>query len=182
MGQDKVPNNSCQALLGIILSIQGKIIQHGTGCFTLRIGVPKTFPYAKRWERGETYFWKSYGNYCGWEARTGTETSYLGFYTKSTTHYKAGEFTQTVGRMSFGIPSVVGVDVSNDLFGDKGDRFRTSHVRINLGIVRVGNALFTGDPGLRDRNRQEIDGYETYVKGPLAKTLINIETGYCIWV
>ena len=69
--------------------------QKGLG-YDVSIGVPKTFPYAKRWERGDTYFWKSYGNYCGWEARTGTETSYLGIYTKSTTHYKAGEFTQTV--------------------------------------------------------------------------------------
>ena len=62
---------------------------------------------------------------------------------------------------------MAGVDVSNDLFGDKGDRFRTSHVRINLGIARVGNTLFTGDPGLRDRNvKKDIKGHPTYAEGP----------------
>lgn len=78
----------------------------------------------------------------------------MGVYTQSTTHYTAGEFTQTVGRKSIGIPSFLGVDVANDLWGDGGDRYRTSHIRINAGFLRIGQALFTGDPGL--------DNHETY--------------------
>jgi RHS repeat-associated protein len=139
--------------------------QRGIG-YDASVGIPKALPYAKRWERGDTYYWKNFGNYKGWENRTGTEESYFGLYTKSTTYFKSGEFTQTVGRKSFGIPSFLGVDVSNDLFGDEGDRFRTSHVRISFGPLRIGNTLFTGDPGLNDRNVSEINGYPTYVKGP----------------
>lgn len=140
--------------------------QRGIG-YDISLGIPKALPYAKRWEYGSTYFWKNYGNYKGWEHRKGTETSYImGMYTESKIKYTAGEFSQTVGRKSVGIPSFLGVDVSNDLWGDGGDRFRTSHVRINLGIFRVGNTLFTGDPGLDDRNVKNINGHPTYVKGP----------------
>lgn len=73
-----------------------------------------------------------------------------------------------MGRISLGIPSFLGLDVSNDLWGDGGDRFRTSHVRLNFGPLRMGQALFTGDPGLEkeDRRTEDINGKRTYVRNP----------------
>ena len=137
--------------------------------FDVSVGIPKLAPIAGRLEYGKSYFWKNYGNYQGWETRKGWEASaFSGLATYSRTKFEAGEFSQTVGRISLGIPSFLGLDVSNDLFGDGGDRFRTSHVRLNAGPLRVGQALFTGDPGLKkeDRDKEVINGKETYIKSP----------------
>ena len=120
--------------------------QRGIG-FNISIGLPKILPYAKRWEWGSSHYWKNYGNYRGYEHRKGSEQSVLGFYHWGKTHYESGEFTQTVGNKNFGMPSIAGVDISNDLWGDQGDRFRTSYQRINFGPIRIENAIFTGDPG-----------------------------------
>ena len=120
--------------------------QRGIG-FDISYGIPKSLPYAKRWGQGSSYYWKNYGGYRGYEHRKGSEQSVLGFYHWGKTHYESGEFTQTVGNKSFGTPSIAGIDISNDLWGDQGDRYRTSYQRINLGAIRLENAIFTGDPG-----------------------------------
>lgn len=121
--------------------------QQGIG-FNVSFGIPKLLPYSIRWEQGSSYYWKSYGDYRGYEHRKGSEQSILGLYHWGKTHYEAGEFTQTVGKRSVGIPSILGVDVSNDLWGDGGDRFRTSHQRINFFPFYIGGSVFTGDPGM----------------------------------
>lgn len=55
------------------------------------------------------------------------------------------------------------------MFGDGGDRFRTSHVRFNLFPFRIGNKMVTGDPGpdgKSDIRNLGGDKNGTYVKGP----------------
>ena len=143
---------------------------HQTGIgYDAGIGVPKTIPVAPWKEYGQTYFWKNYGDYRGWETRIGTETTYLGLYTSGETKYKAGEFSQTVGYKKIGIPGNMGIDIYNDLWGDGGDRFRTSRVRLNMGLINAENVLFTGDPGLDAKDRDAIKIEEcgpklTYIK------------------
>ncbi len=144
--------------------------ERGLG-FDVGVGVPKLIPYASWKEYGATYFWKGYGDYKGWETRKGTETTYLWLYTSGETKFKSGEFSQTVGYKKIGIPGLFGVDVYNDMFGDGGDRFRTSRVRLNWGPFSVENVLFTGDPGLdhvdRETKRIEECGSNlTYITNP----------------
>ena len=144
--------------------------QQGIG-FNVSYGIPKSLPYAIQWEQGSSYYWKNYGDYRGYEHRKGSEQSILGVYHWGKTHYEAGEFTQTVGKKSFGIPSIFGADVSNDLWGDGGDRFRTSHQRINIFPFYIGGAVFTGDPGLEGKTRlvgkePKAKSGEYYIKGP----------------
>lgn len=144
--------------------------QRGIGINT-SVGIPKLVPYSKRWENGITYFWKNYGDYKGWETRKGSEQSILGVYHWGKTEYQAGEFSQTVGFKSFGIPAVLGADISNDLWGDEGDRYRTSHQRINFFGLSIGGSVFTGDPSLLSDDRRTQYEYrakskEYYVKGP----------------
>ncbi len=128
---------------------------HQTGLgYDVSVGLPKLVPFSYRYNFGDTYYWKSYGGYKGWENRRGHEYSVLGVFTREKTKYTAGEFSQTVGTYTLGIPGTLGIDVNNDLFGDKKDRWRTSHVRINLGLFRIGNKLFTGEP---DRSKGGID-------------------------
>ena len=135
--------------------------------FDISYGIPKSLPYAKRWEQGSSYYWKNYGGYRGYEHRKGSGQSVLGLYHWGKTHYESGEFTQTVGNKNIGIPSIAGADISNDLWGDQGDRYRTSYQRINLGAIRIENAIFTGDPGpygVRDKYVDETIGpYGTYI-------------------
>lgn len=83
--------------------------------------------------------------------------------------YKSGEFSQTVGYKKVGIPGLVGVDVYNDLWGDEGDRFRTSRVRLNFFGLGMENVLFTGDPGLTERYDLDIEkcgDNKTYIQKP----------------
>lgn len=137
--------------------------------FNVSYGVPKTMPYSKRWDQGSSYYWASYGGYHGYEHRKGSEQSILGAYHWGDNGYESGEFTQTVGKRYFGIPSFFGADVSNDLWGDGGDRFRTSHQRINLFPFYIGGSVFTGDPGMEDlRTEKEPNAAAglSYIKGP----------------
>jgi len=71
----------------------------------------------------------------------------------------------------FGVPGLAGVDIYNDLWGDGGDRFRTSRIRVNYGFTYVENVLFTGDPGLKEGDRHAITiekcgSQKTYIKKP----------------
>ncbi len=47
---------------------------------------------------------------------------------------------------------------------DGGDRYRTAAGRLSIGRFKIGFNLYTGDPGLKDRVVDEIDGQKTYVK------------------
>ena len=139
--------------------------------FDISYGEPKIFPYATRENYGKTYYWKHISSdYKGWETREGKETSYFWLYHEGETKYLAGKFSQTVGFRKFGIPSILGLDIYNDCWGDKGDRFRTSMVKINLGGIGFENTLFTGDPGLKGNQRyinNEIGPQGTYYYNPL---------------
>jgi len=141
--------------------------ERGIG-YDISYGWPKIIPFTERKDFGATNYKKSYGNWSGWQYRQGSETSYL-LYTSSKTEYFAGELSQVVGRKSYGIPSVIGIDISNDLWGDRGDRYRTSSQTINLGLFRIGNLLYTGDPGpsgLREIQYLGGDPHGTYVANP----------------
>ncbi len=116
--------------------------QNGIG-FDVSVGVPKSFPYAYRENWGATYFTKSYGDYQGWETRKGWEESFLGVWHEGQTVYTSGEFSQTTGFISAGIPKLAGFTSSNDLWGDKGDRYRTAHAEINALGFSIGLSLFT---------------------------------------
>ena len=120
--------------------------QNGIG-FDVSYGIPKALPFSYRESYGATYFTKTYGGYEGWETRKGVERTFGWFYHTGHTNYTSGEFTQTVGFKSFGIPHIAGFTTSNDLWGDKGDRYRTAHGEINFLGFRLGLSLFTGDPG-----------------------------------
>ena len=126
--------------------------QKGLG-FNVGVGVPKLLSPIAPWrEYGATYYWKNWGDYQGWETRQGKETTYFGIWTEGETKYKSesgdDDFSQTVGYKKLGIPGVAGIDVYNDLWGDGGDRFRTSRVRMNLFTgIYLENVLFTEDPG-----------------------------------
>jgi RHS repeat-associated protein len=115
--------------------------------------------------------WKYYGDYQGWEKRSGSEKTVGWFYTTGETKYRAGEFSQTVGYKKVGLPGSLGADVYNDLWGDRGDRFRTSRVLLNAGLFNVENILFTGDPGLKDKDRferkiEQCGPNKTYIQNP----------------
>jgi hypothetical protein len=131
--------------------------------------LPTALPFSYRENVGATYFWKNYGDYQGWETRHGVERTFGWLYHTGHTDYKAGEFTQTVGYRKIGvIPSFLGVEVTNDLWGDGGDRFRTAHQKINFLGLSIGNIVFTGDPEVYNGKDRTFDnnGRETYNKGP----------------
>jgi RHS repeat-associated protein len=131
--------------------------QNGIG-FDVSWGIPKLSPYAYRESYGATYYTKTYGGYEGWETRRGYENSILGLYHWGSTEYTSGEFSQTVGFKSIGIPNIAGFTTSNDLWGDGGDRYRTAHAEINFMGFRLGLSLFTGDPGPEKGTKTEFLG------------------------
>jgi hypothetical protein len=137
--------------------------------YDVSYGIPKISPYAKRWNNGETYYWKHISSdYKGWEKREGTEESYFGIYHKGETKYTAGKFSQTVGFRKIGIPANFGVDIYNDMWGDEGDRFETSRVRLNFNpLVSLENRLFTGESNPEfTADIEECVNNPTYIKNP----------------
>lgn len=62
--------------------------------------------------------------------------------------------------------SFSGVEVSNDLWGDEGDRFRTAHQKINILGLSIGNIVFTGDPSVNKNETFEYNYRETYKNNP----------------
>ena len=131
-----------------------------------------------RWNCGATYYSNNvYGNESGWETRTGAEFEIVPFVKISGTEYKGNGFDQTTNRITLGGP-FTNVSYENDnLFGlgkvlgkynaDNGDRWRSAAVKINAGPLNIGLNMFTGDPGLDWKKRQEntttIDGHITYI-------------------
>ena len=126
-----------------------------------------------RWHCGASYYFggNAYGNYNGWETRTGAEFRVLPSVSISGTKFKSGEFSQTTNKITIGDP-FTNVSYENDYMwnigvvlgrynADQGDRWRTAAVKINAGPFNIGTNMFTGDPGWDDDFRRE--GAESYI-------------------
>ncbi len=163
--------------------------------FDVSIGLPTSLPIAYRLNFGMTYYTNYYGTgKGGTETRLGGQwsVSYFGIVVTvegTQYNYSAGdnfnEFTRSTGTYSVGSPLILlNVKSENDenwfkyIFGinslpgipkaDGGDRFLTSRTRIDFGIFSVGLDLFTGDPGLKWKDRRVgigEDGNEYYLEG-----------------
>ena len=137
-----------------------------------------------RWHGGASHYGGNnvYGGYKGTETRTGAEFS-IGTFSISGTKFKAGEFSQTLNKITYGGP-FTNVSYENDyMFGmgamlgrynaDGGDRWRTAAVGMNFGPFNINLNMFTGDPGLDGDYRQEnvemINGHLTYTGGTANK-------------
>lgn len=139
------------------------------------IGMPKAAPVAARVNIGASYVFDYYDNaYKGWEFRRGAEVKF-GMVTLSTTQFdmEGSKFDQHVGMITIGGP-FVNFKFENDVFpaplGDKGDRYRTAAARLKVGPLKVGTTMFTGDPGLTDKDRTKApkfsdQKYLTYLMG-----------------
>ena len=136
-----------------------------------------------RWHCGASYYFGGniYGNYNGWETRSGAEFRVLPLVSISGTKFRADEFSQTTNKITIG-DAHTNISYENDFMwgfdavlgrcykADNGDRFRTAAARIKAGPFSVGINLFTGDPGRiggegGDRNTEMIDNHNTYVLG-----------------
>ena len=135
-----------------------------------------------RWHCGASYYFggNAYGNYNGWETRTGAEFRVLPLVSISGTKFRAGEFSQITNKITIG-DAHSNISYENDFMwgfnavlgrykADHGDRFRTAAARIKAGPLSIGINLFTGDPGREEgingvRQTEVINGHETYVIG-----------------
>jgi RHS repeat-associated protein len=135
--------------------------QKGIGA-DVSVGVPKALPVSYRVHGGATYYWGHYdGSYTGWETRYGGEWTLFSILSYSGTTFNSGGTSQTTGMFTIGGP-YVNLKYENDMmFGfklpgvpeaDGGDRYRSAAARFKMGPFQVGLNLFTGDPGLDDRN------------------------------
>jgi RHS repeat-associated protein len=135
--------------------------QKGIGA-DVSVGVPKALPVSYRAHGGATYYWGHYdGSYTGWETRYGGEWTLFSILSYSGTTFNSGGTSQTTGMFTIGGP-YVNLKYENDMmFGfklpgvpeaDGGDRYRSAAARFKMGPFQVGLNLFTGDPGLDDRN------------------------------
>ena len=135
-----------------------------------------------RWHCGASYYFggNAYGNYTGWETRTGAEFRVLPLVSISGTKFRAGEFSQITNKITIG-DAHSNISYENDFMwgfnavlgrykADHGDRFRTAAARIKAGPLSIGINLFTGDPGREGgingvRQTDVINGHETYIIG-----------------
>ena len=128
------------------------------------LGLPGAPSY--RWHCGASYYFGKnvYGNYNGWETRTGSEISILPLASYSGTKFKAGKYTQITNKISVLIAPNFRATYENDFMwemgtivgsyaADKGDRWRTAAVRLDFGPLSIGTNMFTGDPGHDDKIR-----------------------------
>ena len=149
--------------------------------FDMSIGIPKVFPISYRYHFGRTYYWKSYGNFKGWEKREGGEIGLFGAVSISGTRFTSGESSQTLNMLTLGVPGA-GLSYENDYFfrlvnklhlpipaSDGGDRYRTASLSLQVGFFEAGFNMFTGDPGLLGSNRKtffdpSVHNRETYME------------------
>ncbi|MDR1897734.1 MAG: hypothetical protein LBR10_13180 [Prevotellaceae bacterium] len=150
-------------------------IQNGIG-FDVSIGMLKGSS-SYRYHFGASYYFSSYGDYSGWETRSGYEWEIIPFLSYSGTKFKAGEFTQTTNVITIGDP-FNGIIYENDMVpegifnkiplvpkGD-GDRWRTAAVQLYSGVLTTNLNMFTGDAGpdrSADGNHKMINGHDTYI-------------------
>jgi len=152
--------------------------QKGVG-INASVGMPKLMPVSYRAHAGATYYWDYYDDsYKGWEKRYGGEWTFGGIVNYSGTTFISGETSQTLNSITIGTP-FINFKYENDYMfnagkyfigvpaADGGDRYRTAAARLQLGFLKIGVNLFTGDPGLDkdDRLFPVINGRETYIIG-----------------
>ncbi len=138
------------------------------------VGVPQAFSVNARLHGGLGYYWKNGEVPAGWQYTYGYEvgTSVL---VLGTTYYCSvckPEFNQQTGHARIGVPGV-NAKYENDWFfdmpiGDGGDRYRTTGVKLQVGPLSAGINLFTGDPGLVDREIDRTQGGKggLYIRNP----------------
>jgi RHS repeat-associated protein len=170
--------------------------QRGFG-WEVSIGIPKMYGFSYRWEYGRVKAKKGFGDKSGTEVYKGGEVTYFGFVSFGGKRYQGdyadGEFTQTTGTVTIGVP-FKSVRYENDIMpwtnndkngltkavgwtldranlgftpsADQGDRYRSAGMEMNVAGFSWGFQLFTGDPGFLTERRQTKllpNGKEIYV-------------------
>ncbi|MFP5471081.1 MAG: FG-GAP-like repeat-containing protein [Bacteroidia bacterium] len=146
--------------------------QRGLG-IRASVGMPQIAAVSVRGHAGIGYYWKNYDVTPGWEKTYGYEIGITPFLVTGTTYYDSpGEkFDQQLWNQRIGIPGL-NIKYENDYsfgspFSDGGDGHRTAALKVQIGPVHIGFNLFTGDPGLNDRETERrSDGFDYYVKNP----------------
>ena len=133
------------------------------------VSLGMTGPLSYRWQCGASYYFSNnvYGNYKGWETRTGSEYCLYGIGSYSGTKFKSGEYSQITNKITLG-DRFTNVSYENDFMfdigglgrynADNGDRWRTAAVKLNFGPMEIGLNMFTGDPGLDGDERENAPG------------------------
>ena len=127
-----------------------------------------------RWHGGISYYFgnNTYGKYNGWEFRDGAEIRLHGVASISGTRFTAGEYSQITNKITIG-NARKNISYENDqLFGigkvlgkynaDGGDRWRSAAVQFHYGIFSANLNMFTGDPGLVERDRSDENWFHEY--------------------
>jgi RHS repeat-associated protein len=127
-----------------------------------------------RWHGGVSYYFgdNAYGKYNGWEFRDGAEIRWYGVASISGTRFSAGEYSQITNKITIG-NARKNISYENDqLFGigkvlgiynaDGGDRWRSAAVQFRYGLFNATLNLFTGDPGLVERDRSITNYFHEY--------------------
>jgi len=86
----------------------------------------------------------------------------------SNTYYDSGGTSQELGAIGYRYKDFSFTYQNDYMFGlpaDGGDRFRTAAAQVSWRDFSAGVNLFTGDPGLKDRQIDNINGHDTYITG-----------------
>jgi RHS repeat-associated protein len=172
--------------------------QRGFG-WEVSIGIPKMYGFSYRWEYGRLKYKRGFGDKSGTEVYKGGEVTYFGFVSFGGKRYQGdygdGEFTQTTGTVTIGVP-FKSVRYENDIMpwtnndkngltkavgwtldranlgftpsADQGDRYRSAGMEMSVYGLSWGFQLFTGDPGFNAQRRQATmlpNGKEIYTIG-----------------
>lgn len=140
------------------------------------LGLPKSLPFSYRFHSGISFYSGAYdGGACGTVRTSGREVTYFGLLNLSSTTYTSQSSdgtntSQTTGTIALGNPfnnikyeNDYQPDLLNKLaigfdLNDGGDRYRSAALQINSGPLSIGFNLFTGDPGLRSKDRDSQPG------------------------
>lgn len=154
--------------------------QTGSGV-RVSLGLPQKYAYSYRKQYGISNYSKNNQLETGSIKTYGEEHSIFGVFNRKTTNYSSssGKFNQKLGEYRFGLPGL-NLKASNDLWGDKGDRWRTGAGKINIGVFSIGLENITGDPGLINDDRKtkiSKDGKEYYEKNEYGDDPDNMRQG-----
>jgi hypothetical protein len=118
---------------------------------------------------GASFYTNQLGtNKSGFEGRLGFGISYDGkskskflnnfsYASIGMNYFASGETSQPTAFISIGKDKGHNYTFENDVFIDGGDRFRTAGNTFKFGNNEIGLLMYTGDPGLKQRN--EINGF-----------------------
>lgn len=133
------------------------------------VGVPQIAPVHARVHGGIGYY--KYDEHLGGSERSGLQTTYgfeAGFsqfkYGQTVYNAPGEKFDQRTGHIVVGNP-LLNIKMENDIFGDKGDKYRSGAGEINVLGFGVGFASFTGEPN-SDEIDENIGPFGTYIAGP----------------